>query len=91
NVVVRSSGTDIGGAGDAGNTAYIQNLVARTTSFVLSYGEVAYLGNNSNNGGCNYKDCGISFDGQDAGYSVQGSISSSTIRNGYYAIYLNGS
>ena len=35
NVVVRSSGTDVGAASDAGNTAYIENLATNATSLSL--------------------------------------------------------
>ena len=89
NVVVRSSGTDVS-VSDAGNSAYIQNLAANTTSFNVNYGEFAYLGNGHSGADClstNY-DCGISFDGQDAGYNVQGMISSSSIHGGWDGIYL---
>src|SRR5439155_15094289 len=69
NVVVRSSGTDTNS-----NTAYIQNLATNATSFALTYGEFAYLGANSA-----LSKFGITFDGS----ASHGSISSSTIRNGY--------
>ena len=88
NVVVRSSGTDVGSTGDAGNTAYIANLVTNTTSFNLNYGDFRYLGNNSNGGNCaalDNHDCGISF----VPYNTSGSISSSTIRNGWDGIMLD--
>src|SRR5205085_556714 len=82
NVVVRSSGTDL-----VNNSAYIQNLVANPTSFVLAQGEFDYLGHNRA-GGCNSNECGISFDGTTAGYSVRGMISSSTIFNSWNGISL---
>src|SRR5207302_8569417 len=44
NAVVRSSGTNVHGIGD---TAYIQNLVQNATSFALTYGEFAYLGDDT--------------------------------------------
>ena len=90
NVVVRSSGTDIGGPSDVGNTAYIQNLVANATSFNLTYGDFQYLGNNSDNNWCGNTDCGVTFDQVDAGHSVAGAISSSTFRWGAVGIEVNG-
>ena len=84
NVVVRSSGTDVG-VSDAGNSAYIENLVTNATSFNLTYGDFQYLGNyNCATNGCN----GIDFDGLDSGPNVTGSISSSTVRNGNQGIDL---
>ncbi len=78
NVLVRSLGT----SGDTDN-AYIQNLARNTTSFALAYGEFAYFGNGA--GGT--EKYGITFDGA----LTHGSISSSTIRNGLYGIFLNAS
>src|SRR5205807_5060712 len=78
NAVVRSSGTNT-----STNTSYIQNLVKNATSFALTYGEFAYLGKS----GCGAADCGITFNGS----GTQGSVSSSTVRNGYDGIFLNGS
>ena len=69
-VVVRSSGTNT-----VTNTAYLENLVANTTSFNVNY---IYPGANS----CTAANCGISFDTTDAGHAVLGSISSSTVRYG---------
>ncbi|MEI7528714.1 MAG: right-handed parallel beta-helix repeat-containing protein [Elusimicrobiota bacterium] len=74
NVLVRSSGTDVNA-----DSAYISNLVRNTTSFALTYGEFAYLGANDNG------KLGITFDGA----LTKGSLSSSTVRNGYYGIFLN--
>ena len=54
NVLVRSSGTDVG-VSDAGNSAYIENLAQNTTSFNLNYGQFAYLG------GTTAGEYGISF------------------------------
>ena len=71
NVLVRSSGTDTGA-----NTAYIQNLAQTAVDFNLVWGEFAYLGENANG---HY---GIEFDGN----MVRGSISSSTVREGYQGI-----
>ncbi|MFH1725254.1 MAG: fibronectin type III domain-containing protein, partial [Elusimicrobiota bacterium] len=72
NVLVRSSGTDTGS-----DTAYIRNLATNATSFNLSYGEFAYLGNNA---ALKY---GIAFGG-----GARGQVSSSTVRNGYTGIYM---
>ncbi|MFH2203946.1 MAG: right-handed parallel beta-helix repeat-containing protein [Elusimicrobiota bacterium] len=74
NVLVRSSGTDT-----AANTAYIQNLTQSPGDFVLDYGEFAYLGANAAD------KQGIKF----MSSGVEGRISSSTIRGGYYGIYVN--
>ena len=76
NVLVRSSGTDVGA-----NSAYIQNLAQNTTSFSLSNGEFAYLGADIDG------KYGITFNGA----LVKGFVSSSTVRNGYRGIYLNAS
>jgi len=76
NVLVRSSGTNVNS-----NSAYIQNLVQTTTNFVLTHGEFAYLGSNIAG------KYGITFNGA----LTQGAISSSTVRNGNYGIYLNAS
>ncbi|MFH1724222.1 MAG: NosD domain-containing protein, partial [Elusimicrobiota bacterium] len=75
NVLVRSSGTDTGG-----DTAYIRNLATNATSFNLSYGEFAYLGADISPA------FGIAF----IGASVRGSISRSTIREGYVGLHLDG-
>src|SRR5439155_5216874 len=72
NVVVQSSGTDVNA-----NTAYIWNLAQSATSFALAYGEFAFIGS-----GQSYPD-GIVFQASSAG-----SVSSSTIRNGYIGIDL---
>ena len=77
NVLIESSGTVVSGGG--GNSAYIRNLVQNTTNFNVNYGEFAYLGTPASG------EYGITFDGT----GVTGSISSSTIRNGYNGIYLN--
>ncbi len=74
NALIRSSGTDAGS-----NAAYIRNLAQNTTSFDVSYGEFAHLGFTAN------VQSGIVFESQ-----ARGSISSSTIRNGYIGIYLAG-
>ena len=90
NVVVRSSGTDVGnGSGDAGNTAYLQNLVPNTTSFNVNYGDFQALGNYNCFSG-SLADCGITFDVHNALQNVQGSISSSTVRGGYMGIFIDG-
>ena len=49
----------------------------------MSYGEFAYLGESTGQTGKH----GITFDGA----SVLGSLSSSTVHNGYYGIYINAS
>ena len=77
NVVVRSSGTDT-----TANAAYIDSLVQNATSFSLVYGEFAYLGQN----GANASLWGLTLDGVNA----RGFISSSTIRDGYMGVNLNG-
>jgi parallel beta-helix repeat protein len=79
NVVVRSSGTDTAGAG---NTAYIENLSQTEDNFRVRYGEFAFLGANTVD-----SQFGISFNGS----PVRGSISSSTIRGGYFGIFLKSS
>jgi len=76
NAVVRSSGTIT-----STNTAYIYSLTTYATSFALTYGEFAYLGNAS----CGTPDCGLSLDN-----GAAGSISSSTVRNGVFLL-INGS
>ena len=77
NVLVRSSGTDT-----AADTAYIRSLARNATSFLLEYGEFAYIGANSGAG-----KYGITFDGAFA----KGAVSSSTVRNGYRGILLDNS
>ncbi|MCH7674066.1 right-handed parallel beta-helix repeat-containing protein, partial [candidate division KSB1 bacterium] len=72
-----NAGTDTSASG---NTAYIQNLARNTTSFSLVYGEFAHLGWSQNG------QFGITFDG----LNVRGEISSSTVRNGYRGIDLDG-
>jgi len=72
NVLIRSSGT-----ATASNTAYIQTLASNTTSFNVNYAEFAYLG--ANVAGA----YGITFDGIVAPGAPTGSISSSTLRNGF--------
>jgi len=76
NVVVRSSGTST-----SSNSAYIRNLVQNSTSFALTYGEFAYLGANA------LHKYGVAFDG----LGTRGSISSSTLHDGFDGIYLNQS
>ncbi|MDO8805385.1 MAG: NosD domain-containing protein, partial [Elusimicrobiota bacterium] len=75
NVLVRSSGTAVTAGG---NSAYILNLAQNATSFALTYGEFAYLGVDAMG-----KE-GITFKGA----LTHGTISSSTIRNGYRGIDL---
>ena len=70
NVLIRSSGTDT-----TANTAYIQSLVTNATSFNVTYGEFAYLGANV-----------AGQDGINLETNAQGTISSSTIRNGYNGV-----
>ncbi len=79
NAVVRSSGTCTGSGCSPGNTAYVQDLARNATSFSLTYGEFAYLGSTLAG------KYGLEWDGS----AVKGSISSSTVRDGYNGIYLN--
>ena len=65
----------------ASNSAYLQNMARNTTSFAVTYGAFAYLGANAAH------KVGIEFNGA----SVTGSISSSTLRNGFYGINLANS
>ncbi|MCX5786277.1 MAG: fibronectin type III domain-containing protein [Elusimicrobia bacterium] len=76
NVLVQSSGTDVNS-----NSAYIRNLAQNATSFSLTLGEFAYLGTNAAG------KYGITFNDS----LTHGSISSSTVRNGYDGIFLNAS
>ena len=78
NVLVRSSGTVVDGA--MGNSAYIKNLARNTTSFAVSYGEFAYLGDMM---GFKYS---LAFDSLS-----RGEISSSTLRDSSYGLYLYNS
>jgi len=78
NVLVRSVGTVTDGS--MGNTAYISNLARNTTSFMVSYGEFAYLGSMM---GFKYS---LAFDSQS-----RGEISSSTFRNSTYGLFLYNS
>src|SRR5207302_2634155 len=57
----------------------LENLAKNSTSFSLNYGEFAYLGAAT-----------VGKEGIDLETS-SGTISSSTIRNGYSGVYLNGS
>ncbi|MFH1724688.1 MAG: right-handed parallel beta-helix repeat-containing protein, partial [Elusimicrobiota bacterium] len=79
NVLIRSSGTTVDGAG--ADSAYIRNLARNATSFSLAYGEFAYLGANASG------KYGITFDGSD----VRGSVSSCAVRGGYHGIYVDSS
>ena len=91
NVVVRSSGTDFGTVSDPGNTAYIRSLAAGANSLTVSYGAFAYLGNNSNGSDCpTNRDCGFTFDGASGGASVTGSVSSSTVRDSFAGLFIDG-
>lgn len=76
NVLVRSSGTFVDGAG--GNSAYIRDLAQNATSFALAHGEFAYLGANLAG------KYGITFDGA----LTRGVVSSATVRNGYRGMLL---
>ncbi|PCI36618.1 MAG: hypothetical protein COB53_08925, partial [Elusimicrobia bacterium] len=78
NVLVRSSGTDTSASGD---TAYISNLAQNATSFSLVYGEFAHIGANT------ASKFAVTFEGA----GTRGSISSSTVRDGYHGIHFNAS
>jgi|CXWL01.1.fsa_nt_gi predicted metal-binding protein len=78
NVLIRSSGTVV--VNPNGTAAYFSNLAQYTTSFLLRYGEVAYLA-----------DDGVDINGLTFGTSARGSISSSTIRHSARGLWLNGS
>jgi len=64
-----------------GNSSYILNLAQNTTSFALANGEFAYFGADA------FPKYGITFNG----VLTKGSISSSTVRNGYRGIHLYAS
>ncbi|MFC1679203.1 FG-GAP-like repeat-containing protein, partial [Elusimicrobiota bacterium] len=74
NVLVRSSGTVVNGAGT--NTSYIRTYTTFDSAFSLTNAEFAYLGVNMPG-----KE-GITFDGA----SVRGKISTCTIRDGYKGV-----
>ncbi|MBI2385681.1 MAG: right-handed parallel beta-helix repeat-containing protein, partial [Elusimicrobia bacterium] len=72
NVVIRSSSTDFTKA------AYVRSLAENATSFALAYAELAWLGTDAPG---RY---GVTFDGA----GTRGSISSSTIMENEYGVYL---
>ncbi|MFC1679175.1 FG-GAP-like repeat-containing protein, partial [Elusimicrobiota bacterium] len=73
NVLVRSAGEN-----PFADSAHVRNYVTNPGDFDVRYGELAYFGRSSVN------EYGITFFGSDA----RGSISSSTIRNGMWGLYL---
>lgn len=78
NVLVRSSGTVVDGAG--ANSSYIRSLSRSATSFSLAYGEFAHLGANS------AYIYGISVETPSTGDGAI-RLSSSSIHHGYVGVY----
>jgi len=79
-VLIRSSGTV---TGSGGNSAYVESLITNTTSFNLNDAEFAYLGETT---ALNAKQ-GLAL----WATSGTGSISSCTVHDGAFGLYLNHS